>query len=109
MKLFNILSMIPVMQSAAVLTNTKDQYGGMTKSLPETMISQNELVVETERPATESTDKPDWMIEFDDYLASDETEFDFETFFSKLNDDEFDDFTFYTIELALEHLKQITA
>ena len=33
-----------------------------------------------------------------------ELEFDFDIFFSKMSDAEFDDFNFYTIDLALEHL-----
>ena len=41
-------------------------------------------------------------------MKNDELEFDFDIFFSKMSDAEFDDFTFYTIELALEHLNEMT-
>lgn len=62
---------------------------------------------ETFKDSDES--KPEWMVEIDEYLKSDEIEFDFDTFFSKLTDAEFDDFTIYTMELALKHLEEITA
>ena len=40
-------------------------------------------------------------------MKSDQLEFDFDIF-SKMSDAEFDGFTSYTIELALEHLNKMT-
>ena len=40
-------------------------------------------------------------------MKNDELEFDFDIFFSKMSDAEFDDFNFYTIDLALEHLNEM--
>ena len=77
-----------------------------------TLSERNEQTPDPAKPWAENKDvvktKPDWMTTFDEYMKSDELEFDFDIFFSKMSDAEFDDFTFYTIELALEHLNEMS-
>ena len=96
-------------QSAAV-PMAVGQSDEMAMTLPE----RNEKTPDSVKLWAENEDgaktKPDWMTTFDEYMKNDDQlEFDFDTFFAKMSDAEFDDFTFYTIELVLEHLNEMNA
>ena len=111
MKLFRISSFLSIfaeVQSAAVPLMA----AGQSDETAMTLSERNEQTPDSAKPWAENNDvvktKPDWMTTFDEYMKSDELEFDFDIFFSTMSDAEFDDFTFYTIELALEHLNEMT-
>ena len=111
MKLFRISSFLSIfakVQSAAVPLMA----AGQSDETAMTLSERNEQTPDSAKPWAENNDvvktKPDWMTTFDEYMKSDELEFDFDIFFSTMSDAEFDDFTFYTIELVLEHLNEMT-
>ena len=84
MKLFRISSFLSIfakVQSAAVPLMA----AGQSDETAMTLSERNEQTPDSAKPWAENNDvvktKPDWMTTFDEYMKSDELEFDFDIFF----------------------------
>jgi len=93
MKIAIVLSIISLVQSAAIPSTTVP-----TDNLNLDVISEKSDEIPT------SDIIPEWLVEFKDFMDSDELDFNFESYLDKLDDEQTDEL-FYLIMLMAEASK----
>ena len=105
MKTIFALAIISTVQAAAIKTNVSTLDDSTSENIPENLENEIklEIVAQSEDSITEEI--PDWLIEFKQYIDSDdEIEFDLDNFLKNLEQNEVGDFFDLLVMLIDEEL-----
>ena len=94
---FAIATIIALVQAAAIVS--ENDQGAV--SVDDSYINGVSLIFESSEENQNLEVIPDWLVEFKDFIDSDQLDFNFELYLQKLDDEQTDEL-FYLISLMIE-------